>query len=296
MWQTWAPMATQAAVGTEEGELQGRDGTRLFYRVSRDPDVTPERLVMLVHGFADHSGRYTALIPRLCRQGAVVYAVDLRGNGRSDGQRGHAMSYRELVDDVAALVDLAVSREPGLERVLFAHSTGAIFGIHYLLESPQAVDRAILSSPCLRLAYAAPAWKTTAGRLMSSLVPRFSMEAGFDPGAVSRDPEVVAANEKDPLVTQAMSSRFYSEVYLKAMPAALASIDRLSVPMLVLVGTGDRLVSPTVADEFERRANAPCAVKTYAGAYHETYNDLDREAVFADVDAWLGAAPSATTR
>jgi alpha-beta hydrolase superfamily lysophospholipase len=117
------------------------------------------------------------------------------------------------------------------------------------------------------------------------------MDAGFAPGSVSRDTEVVAANANDPLVTQAMSTRFFSEVYLKAMPAALAAIDRIKVPMLVLVGTGDRLVSPTVGDEFERRATAPRVVKRYEGAYHETYNDLDREHVFADIDAWLAARP-----
>ena len=197
------------------------------------------------------------------------------------------MSYRELVDDVAAFIALATQREPGLERVLFAHSTGAIFAIHHLLEAPETVDRAILSSPCLRLAYAAPAWKTAAGRVLSSIAPKFSMDAGFDPGAVSRDAEVVGANQGDALVTQAMSTRFYSEVYLKAMPAALAAIEQLRVPLLILMGTADKLVSPTVADEFERRATAPCSVKRYEGSYHETYNDLDRERVFADIDAWL---------
>lgn len=290
MWQTWPPMTSTATpVSTETADFRAPDGTRLHYAVSRNPAVEPVRDVILVHGFADHGGRYTTLIPRLCQGGAVVYALDLRGNGLSEGQRGHVMSYREMVDDLAGFVALVKARDSNGERVLFAHSTGSIFAIHYLLDKPDAVDRVVLSSPCLRLAYDAPAWKTTAGRLMANVIPKLSMQAGFDPGAVSRDPDVVAANERDPLVTQALTARFYSEVYLKAMPAAMAAIERLRTPMLVLVGTGDKLVSPTVGDEFERRAQAPCVVKRYEGAYHETYNDLDRERVFADLDAWLAS-------
>jgi alpha-beta hydrolase superfamily lysophospholipase len=282
---------TEAATRLEEheGTFQTRDGLDLYYVARRDPAVKPERLVMTVHGFADHSGRMPFLVEHLCRRGAVVYSYDQRGSGRSPGQRGHIMAYRELGEDLDAFLTLAHDAEPGLERVLFGHSTGGILALLFAIDHPQRMDRLVLSAPALILAYQAPAWKDLAGKLMASIRPTLSLNAGFPPESVSRDEAVVAVNKADPLVTQAISTRFYREVYLQAAPAALARLEEVRVPSLTLQGLGDRLVSPRVADEIEARVTAPHTVKRYPGAYHETFNDLDREQVFADLDAWLEA-------
>jgi len=280
---------TQPATILEEreGTFTTRDGLDLHYVSRRDASVAPKRLVVTIHGFADHSGRMPFLVEHLARRGAVVYSYDQRGNGRSPGQRGHIMRYRELGEDFDAFLRLATEAEPGLERVVFGHSTGGILAELFAIDHPQRLDRLILSAPALLLTFQPPRWKQIMGRTLSSLLPKVSLNAGFSPGAVSRDAAVVAANVADPLVTQAISTRFYHEVYMTAAPNALARIEQLTVPFLLIQGTGDQLVSPAVADEFEHRAKAPHQVKRYAGAYHETFNDTDREEVFADLDAWL---------
>ena len=286
------PPAASPAESAGELRFQASDGVSLSYRVWR-PDGKPQRLLILVHGFADHSGRFSYLAPHLVEHGAVVYAYDQRGNGLSEGKKGHVQHYQRLVDDLDAFVKLATEKEPGLPRVLYAHSTGAIAALTYLYDSPDAVDAVVLSAPCLILTVDAPGWKTTVAKALSNVVPGFTMQAGFDPGTVSRDGEVVEANKADPLVSQNMTARFYTEVYLTAMPSALARIDELRTPYLVLQGTGDKLVSPGVADEFERQAAEYGTIKRYEGGYHESHNDVHREEVFADVDAWLkaGAKP-----
>ena len=280
---------TQSATQLEEreGSFKTRDGLDLHYVSRRDPAVKPTRLVVTIHGFADHSGRIPFLVEHLARRGAVVYSYDQRGNGKSPGQRGHIMAYRELGEDFDAFLKLATEAEPGLERVVFGHSTGGILALLFAIDHPQAMDRLILSAPALILTYAPPKWKELMGKTLSSILPKVSLSAGFDPGAVSRDEAVVEANKADPLVTQAISTRFYHEVYDTAAPTALARIEELKVPVLVIQGTGDKLVSPKVADEFEKRATGPHEVKRYEGAYHETFNDIDREKVFADIDSWL---------
>jgi alpha-beta hydrolase superfamily lysophospholipase len=273
-----------------EGTLKTRDGLDLYFVSRRLPGVSPKRLVMTVHGFADHSGRIPFLVEHLCQQGAVVYSYDQRGNGRSPGQRGHIMEYRELGEDLDAFIAMATDAEPGLERVLFGHSTGGVLAIVYAADHPQRMDRLIVSAPALILAYQPPAWKELMGKTLSSILPKLSLNAGFDPASVSRDGAVVAANRADPLVSQAMSTRFYQEVYLKAAPHALGRVGDLQVPFLLIQGTGDQLVSPTVADEVDRRATVAHVVKRYPGAYHETFNDIDREQVFTDIDTWLDSS------
>ena len=142
-----------------------------------------------------------------------------------------------------------------------AHSTGAILALTYLYDHPEAADRVILSAPCLILTFEAPAAKVFIGKVFSSILPKVTLQAGFDPGSVSRDPAVVEANKKDELVTQAISTRFYTEVYGKAMPAALARIEELKLPTLVIQGTRDLLVSPKVAEfmPMNRIASSACS-------------------------------------
>ena len=283
-------MATQttSSFDVQTASFQTTDGFKIHYSVTR-PAGAALRLVVILHGFADHSERYRQLIEHLASQGAVVYAYDMRGNGQSDGQRGHVMRYQELVDELDAFLKIAYAAEPGLERVIYAHSTGAILALTYVYNHPDAADRLILSAPCLILTVAAPAAKVFIGKVFSSVLPKVTLQAGFDPGAVSRDPAVVEANKEDPLVTQAITTRFYTEVYGKAMPAAFKRIEDDKLPTLVIQGTGDKLVSPTVADEFERRVPS-AGIRRYEGGYHESHNDIQREEVFADVDAWLSRA------
>jgi alpha-beta hydrolase superfamily lysophospholipase len=282
---------SRTGVTKREESFLTKDGLRIHYNVWR-PAGTAKRLVILIHGFADHVDRYRYLVPHLVKHGAVVYGYDQRGNGKSEGQRGHVMGYAELVDELDTFVKLATRRERGLRRVMYAHSTGAILGLTYLYDHPHAVDAVVLSAPCLILTFEAPAWKKFVGRSLSSIVPKFTMQAGFDASVLSRDEDAVAANRNDPLVTQALSSRFYTEVYLVAMPATLGRIEELKVPYLLLQGTEDKLVSPAVADEFERRATAPGVIKRYEGGYHESHNDIHREQVFADIEAWLEKPPA----
>jgi len=277
-------------VEVREAEMRSADGLRLFYRVWREPAVPAPRLVVLLHGFADHSGRYGPLVEHLCGRQAVVYGLDQRGNGRSEGARGHVMDYREFVRDLDDFSDLARKSEPGLECTLYAHSTAGIFALHYMLAHPETFTRCVLSAPALILAVKAPAWKTAIGRALAGPLPTLALKAGFSADVLSRDPEAVRANVEDPLVTQAITTRMYRETYLRAAPEALARIEALKVPFLYVQGGDDQLVSTEVAREFERRAHVAHRVIVYPDARHEVHNDINREQLFSDVDAWLEAS------
>ena len=171
-------MATQtgSTLDVETASFETADGYRIHYTVTH-PAGAAKRLVLILHGFADHSGRYRELIDHLAAQGAVVFAYDMRGNGESEGQRGHLMRYQELVDELDAFLKIAYGAEPGLERVIYAHSTGAILALTYLYQHPEAADRLVLSSPCLVLAFEAPAAKSCSGKAFSA-VCRVTLQAG----------------------------------------------------------------------------------------------------------------------
>src|SRR5258708_5748984 len=162
-------MATEitSSHDVQEAQFAAPDGTEIHYSVTR-PAGSARRVMVLVHGFADHGERYRELIDDLAAHGAVVYAYDQRGNGRSGGQRGHVMHYQELIDELDAMLKIAYGAEPGIERVIYAHSTGAILALTSLYGHPSAADRAILSAPCLTLVFQAPAAKVMISKLFAA--------------------------------------------------------------------------------------------------------------------------------
>src|SRR5262245_23350921 len=115
-----------------ELELEGVNGTKLYARAWR-PDGPPRALVVIVHGFKAHSGLYANTAAELTKRGFAVYALDLRGHGKSSGERYYIDKFSEYVGDVAAFVSLAKAKEPGLPTFMLGHSAGGVIACTYAL-------------------------------------------------------------------------------------------------------------------------------------------------------------------
>jgi acylglycerol lipase len=147
--------------------------------------------------------------------------------------------------------------------------------------------RFVLSNPAFRTAVRVPGWKLTLGRASSAIVPTLTLGNEVDAALISRDPAVVAAYRTDPLVHDRISSRLFTE-WAAASQSALGRAGELEAPLLVIVSEDDRIIDREGALEFARRAGAGAKVLSYPGRYHEPFNDLGSEEVFADLAAWLG--------
>lgn len=215
-----------------------------------------------------------------------TYAVDLRGHGLSQGQRGHVDSWSQWVDDAAAFVRHVQELVPG-EVVPLGHSFGgAILLSTVLAGKVRHSERFVLSSPALRLKVAVPAWKMSLGRVASRLTPRLSMSNEVDPGTVSRLPEVVEAYRTDPLVHSKISSRTYTEL-LRAQQDIFAHATEIKVPFLILAGTDDKLIDPQGSVALHEKARDVSKLRLLEGRYHEPFNDRDDQEVFMTIADWL---------
>jgi acylglycerol lipase len=116
-------MAKVLASTVYEEKVEGSGGLKIFVR-SRRPEVTARAVVAIVHGVNSHSGYYTWVAEQLVAQGLAVYALDLHGRGKSDGERFYLESIGDYLTDVDALVNLAKSREPGLPLFLLGQALG----------------------------------------------------------------------------------------------------------------------------------------------------------------------------
>jgi Lysophospholipase len=239
-----------------------------------------------VHGLGDHAGRYARFAEGMAKHGMGTYALDLRGHGKSAGQRGHVDSWSQWTDDVSAFVR-HVDGIAGAEVVPLGHSYGGAALLSTVLAGKLPRSRRfVVSSPALRLKLKVPAWKLKLGPVTSKIVPRLAMGNEVDPATISRIPEVVEAYRNDPLVHNRISSRMWTE-WQKAARDILEGAGQIKVPFLILAGTDDPLVDPAGSRQLHEQAPSMSTLNLLEGRYHEPFNDLGSEEVFQLIADWL---------
>jgi acylglycerol lipase len=275
--------------------LRTRDGAVLPLYVWRTKATPPRAAIALLHGLAEHAGRYAAFAADMNAAGIDVFAIDLRGHGHASGRRAWVARFDEYLEDAQALVAhaRATSAQQATPLFLMGHSMGGAIAALYAVErAPQSrvsLAGLLLSSPALAPGRNVPAWMIAASRVISAVCPRFPAMK-VDPALLARDETVVAANRADPLVHHGgIPARTGAEV-LEAMRRIVAGRASLRVPVLIWHGTEDKLTEPDGSRDFGAHAGSPDLTLTlYEDNYHETLNDLDRQRVIGAMIDWIGA-------
>jgi len=268
-----------------EFKLKTFDGLSLFGQ-SWQPEDQPRAVVCLVHGMGEHSGRYAHVADRLTKTGYIIFAFDLRGHGRSEGQLGHTPSYEALLNDIDFLLGEAEKHFPQLPRFLYGHSLGGNLVLNYVLRRKPELKGAVTTGPWLRLAFEPPAFKVILAKVTNQIWPSFSQISGLDTKAISRDPEVVRAYENDPLGHDHISARMFIGVY-QAGQWSLEHASELPIPLLLMHGGDDKLSSVKASREFADKVTEKCTLKIWDGLYHEIHNEPEKEEVFKFFIDWL---------
>jgi len=271
----------------QQGWFRGAGGLSLFRQTWRP--AGPTRAILInVHGLGDHSGLYPALVEHFTARGIAVYAPDVRGNGRSPGQRAYVERWEEYREDLERFVALVRREEPGRPIFLLGNSLGGLIVLDYALHRPEGIQGVIAASPPLGQ-LGVPAPLLALGRVLSRVWPRFSVRTGMDLSGLARDPAVVETVLADPLFHRMGTARLSTEV-AAAIARVQAGAPRFPLPLLVLHGSADRMVPPDGSRAFVARVGHPDReLREYAGAYHVLFADLDRERVLTDVEQWIAA-------
>ena len=269
----------------QEHFFDAGDGLRLFFRRWLVPQA--KGLVAVIHGFAEHSGRYAHVVDFLCAQGWSVAAYDCRGHGQSGGRRAHIDHFQEYLDDTRSFLDEV--KKAGFTKlpILLGHSQGALIAARYVQMLPDAVAGLVLSSPFLGLAMKVPALKVAAGKVVSKIFPTLAMKTGLDPALLSHDQEVVEKYAADPLVSNIATARWFTEIQ-QAQETAVQQSGGINCPMLMLLAGNDRVVSSSISKQlFSGAASADKILHEYEDYYHETMNEVGRDKVLVDLGTWL---------
>lgn len=271
---------------THEERIDGAKGLKIFVRSWR-PNARPRAVVAICHGVKSHSGYYGWAAEQLVAKGFAVYALDLHGRGKSDGERYYLEDMADYLADVHALVQLAKSREPGLPLFLLGHSAGGVVSSVYTLE--HQADLAGLICESFAFQVYAPDFALAVLKGLSHIAPHahvlFLKNEDF-----SRDPAAVRVMNDDPLIAhEAQPTRTVAQLVL-ADERLKREFPLIKLPVLILHGTADKVTKPGGSQLFfDTAGSRDKTLKLYEGHAHDLLNDFDRERVMGDITSWIEA-------
>ncbi|MEO9476365.1 MAG: lysophospholipase [Cyclobacteriaceae bacterium] len=268
----------------ETNSLLGPDGLKLFYRYWI-PQQT-EKILCIIHGHGEHSGRYEHVAQYLSAHNVAVFAMDLRGHGKSKGKRGHAPSQEVLLRDIEELVKAAREMYNDLPLFIMGHSMGGNLVANFMIENKsKEITGFMLSSPWLKLAFDPPKIKMQLGKLMSKIWPAFSEHNGLDINHISKDPEEVKKYKDDPLVHGMISAGLF-QIIDEACEKALTEAASINTPGLIYHGSSDMIIDYTATEKFAK-SNSLFDWHLLDGVYHEPHNDLEKSEVLKMLADWI---------
>lgn len=270
----------------KEETLSGVGGVSIFMR-SWQPAGDPRAIVAMVPGFNSHSGYFKWVGEQFAANGLAAYAVDLRGRGKSEGERFYVESFSDYLSDVDLMVQTAKSRQPGLPVFVLGHSAGGVISCVYTLEHQPELAGLVCESFAFQVP--APDIALTAFKGLSHLAPHAHIFK-LKNKDFSRDPEVVNAMNNDPLIEDETQPLQTVAEMVRADERIRREFPLIKLPVLILHGTSDNATTFAGSQFFyDTAGSADKTLKLYDGHFHDLLNDLDKEQVMKDIQAWLDA-------
>ncbi len=268
----------------KESSFEGVGGLKIFTR-SWKPEGNPRGAVVIVHGLNSHSGQYLWTAEEFAKSGLAVYALDLPGRGRSEGERYYVEKIGDFTDNIETLVKQAKSENPGLPVFMLGHSAGGVTACVYALDHQDEIDGLI----CESFAYELPVPEIVLTFLkgLSYITPHthvFSLKNKD----FSRDEKVVEEMNNDILIKGESQPAQTAKVLVNAAERLTDEFPKITLPVFIIHGTADKATKPSGSQHFyEAAGSSDKTLKLYEGHYHDLLNDLGKEIVMADIQSWI---------
>lgn len=268
--------------GARVDHVAARDGTTLLVRHWPVLTGEPWATMLLVHGLAEHSGRYEHVGTQLAEAGIDAHAFDQRGFGASGGPRASVDRWSQLHDDLEERIAAVRSIEPSRPMVLYGHSLGGLVSLGYVLDARVEPDLLVLSAPAI--GGAIPRWQRLLVGSLRRLTPGLLLSNRLDTAVLSSDPDVQLRYVADPLNQHRSTVRFAHAAFGEQRRVA-AALDRLTLPTLVVHGADDRLVPTRTSALLEGRPGVTRRV--YPDTRHELHNEPVARQEVEDIVVWV---------
>jgi acylglycerol lipase len=270
----------------QESSFPGVGGIAIHTR-SWQPAGTARAVMVLVHGFNSHSGYMVWAGEQFAANGFATFALDLRGRGQSEGERFYVENLADYLTDIDTLVGMARAEHPGLPIYMLGHSAGGVTAASYAYEHQDDVAGLVCESFAFDVGL--PHLVQLAIEGVAKLAPHAHLFS-LNNADFSRDPAVVERMNNDPLIHKESQPAETARVLLLAADSLKEHMPSLKVPVLIIHGTADKAARSAGSQYFyDHAGSSDKTLKLYEGHYHDLLNDLGKEEVMADVQAWLDA-------
>lgn len=256
-----------------------------IYARAWKPTGNPKAAIILVHGLGEHIGRYEHVAAMFTDNQVGFVGADLIGHGKSGGQRGHADTFDDFLNDIDKLIQETDILFPGIPKILYGHSLGGNLILYYAMKCNPSLMGLIVSSPGLSITRVPPL-KYAIGKLMYALYPRFPLTNSLDVSGLSHDKSVVDAYVNDPLVHPMISARVGLDLINLGKWLRENSIT-VKAPILLFHGEEDRLVNVSGTREFVKQYTGDLTYVEFPGGYHELHNDTNKHELFDKMLEWI---------
>ncbi|MFC1957599.1 alpha/beta hydrolase [Chloroflexota bacterium] len=271
-----------------EGEFRENSNFNLYYQCWLPADL-PRAALLLVHGLAEHSGRYLNFANYFAGKGYAVYCFDQRGHGKSPGLRGYIDKFSDFVDDLDTFLEVIRNKHRNTKIFLIGHSLGGTISVAYGVLNQDKLNGLILSGATLRAGASISSGIIILGRVLSLILPKIGLYT-IDTSALSRDKTVVDTYVNDPLVYLGKVRIRLGIEILKIMRTLESQMLGITLPILIMHGTADQLSDPKGSEIlYNKVSSRDKTLKLYDGFYHEIFNEFGHARVFTDIEGWLTA-------
>jgi alpha-beta hydrolase superfamily lysophospholipase len=246
-----------------------------------------KRRILLIHGLGEHSARHLHTVDSLLEKGFEVIRFDLRGSGVSGGDRQWIEKFDDYVEDASRVYNWIYTNLPKLPLIVLGHSLGGAIAIYFTARYQKELSGLILSAPAFIVGDGISALKIAIGKMVAGFFPRLKIPKSLGHNWISRDPEAVEAYANDPLACHFNTLNQGNEI-LKALEKIPEQAVRLTLPIVIFHGTGDRIICPLGSFELIKLIPSPSKELHFLpGGYHEPHNDIDKENYFSLLGLWL---------
>jgi acylglycerol lipase len=268
-----------------ERHIKSIDGTGLYLRVWK-PDVTPKLVVCMVHGLGEHSGRYIRWAQKFIQAGIAFSALDYRGHGNAEGKRGHSPSFARLLEDIAVFLAETDYHFHDIPKILYGHGMGGNIVLNYYLKKDSQINGLIISSPWFKLTMPPSTYKVIASKFLKYFLPSLTVNNIINANNLSRNIDIAAQWEGDPLVHNRISLKLYFDVTEKTKLVMGLSY-KIRHPLLLLHGNADKITSVKGTIQFVRNTGLFTTFKIWDGCFHELHNELNNQEIFDYILNWV---------
>lgn len=265
-----------------------KDGLLLQGRAWVSQNINANGTIFLVHDLGEHSARYAHVGEEFSKRGFHFIGFDLRGHGLSEGERGHASKFTDLINDVEQLICQSKKRFdfPGDKRILYGQGLGGNLVLNYILRRQPHISGAIITSPILTTHLTKTKLKVGWLNFLANFFPKMRFKNHIKSEDLTKDLAYVNAYQKDVYNHNKISASLALEIYRNGK-YALTNSDSIDIPLLVMHGTSDRITPPSISKSLDEKIGNMAEIVLWENGYHELHNDNEKELVLKTMIGWL---------